>query len=128
MDIGSDHRIPWTSVFFASPKAESIQENRVMVWCQILLLVKRIPDTMLDSEMSQEGSFNMVLRTRRAPREKPVRAPLQARLIDKTISSGDRLASNFWVFLLSRKFRRATDAGVWNGHAYEDVPATTIPM
>ena len=42
--------------------------------------------------------------------------------------SGDTFASNLRAFLLSLRYRRAIDAGVWNGHSYEDIPAIKIPM
>jgi len=41
---------------------------------------------------------------------------------------GDILANNFQVAPLPLRYRRPSDAGVWNGLSYEDVPAATIPM
>ena len=41
--------------------------------------------------------------------------------------SGDRLDNHFQAILLSVGSRRAAiNAGIWNGHLYEDAPATTI--
>ena len=52
----------------------------------------------------------------------------QAAQVSEMTLGGDKPANNFRNVPLSLGCRRAVDVGVWNGHSYEDVPATTIPM
>ena len=50
-----------------------------------------------------------------------------AQVIRETVDLEEEMMASRRCLVAFHKPRRALDAGVWNGHSYEDVPATTIP-
>ena len=144
-------RTPWTNLRLAFPRVLSTWRSWIITRCPTFLPIPQIPDTMLEGEISKGGGFIMVFRTRRYAKTNPSRANFQVTGMKEITLGADRpgsefrdmplswrvrrvrkavddtLASIFWTTLWSRGARRAHDAGVWNGHSYDDVPAITIP-